>query len=369
MDTLFVSFDKIEDPRMDRTKKFSIGEIMFLILCAVLCGVESWRGVEDFGNDRLTWLQSFLPYEHGIPSHQTIGRVMSLLKPATITKAFISFMTTLLPDSDLEIISLDGKTLRRSFDKAKGQKAIHILNAWAVDSGMSLGQMKVDSKTNEITAVPDLLDMIDIKSATIVTDALNTQKTIAAKIVSKGADYALPVKGNHKILQKEIQNAFDTHALNTADPEVYLETIEKGHGRIETRKYSIISADILSQKSEWKGLEFIGKAVNETFRDGKDTCETRYYLLTFSGAKRFAKVVRGHWGIENKLHWVLDVTFREDDCRVRKDHAPENFSTIRKLALNLLRAEKSTKLSIPRKQARASRVPDYLNKILNVKEI
>jgi len=294
---------------------------------------------------------------------------MSLLKPATVTKAFVSFMTALLPNSDMEIISLDGKTLRRSFDKAAGQKAIHILNAWAVDSGMSLAQMKVDSKTNEITAVPELLDLIDIKSATIVTDALNTQKSIAATIISKEADYALPVKDNHKNLSKEIQNAFDTRIVNIADSELYFETLEKGHGRIETRKYSIISAEFLSQKSEWQGLKFIGKVVNETFRDGKDTRETRYFLLSFSGVKRFAKVVRGHWGIENKLHWVLDVTFREDDCRVRKDHAPENFSTIRKLALNILRGDKSTNLSIPRKQARASRNPEYLKKILNVKNI
>ncbi len=259
--------------------------------------------------------------------------------------------------------------MRRSFDKATGQKAIHILNAWAIESGVSLGQIKVDSKTNEITAVPDLLEIIDIKNATIVADALNTQKSIAAKIVSKGADYALPVKGNHKLLEKEIQDAFNSISLNDTNPDMQFETIEKGHGRIETRKYSIMSADFLSQKSEWEGLKFIGRAVNETFRDGKDRSETRYYLLTFSGAQRFAKVVRGHWGIENKLHWVLDVTFREDDCRVRKDNAPENFSTIRKLALNLLRAEKSTKLSNPRKQARASRIPEYLTKILNVKEI
>lgn len=369
MDTLIVSFNDIEDPRIDRTKKFNISEIMFLILSSVICGVESWRGVEDYGKDRIDWLRKFLPYEHGIPSHQTIGRVMSLLKPAAVTKAFVDFMTTLLPNSNTEIIALDGKTLRRSFDKATGQKAIHILNAWAIESGVSLGQIKVDSKTNEITAVPDLLEIIDIKNATIVADALNTQKSIAAKIVSKGADYALPVKGNHKLLEKEIQDAFNSISLNDTNPDMQFETIEKGHGRIETRKYSIMSADFLSQKSEWEGLKFIGRAVNETFRDGKDVSETRYYLLTFSGAQRFAKVVRGHWGIENKLHWVLDVTFREDDCRVRKDNAPENFSTIRKLALNLLRAEKSTKLSNPRKQARASRIPEYLTKILNVKEI
>lgn len=369
MDSLMVSFDGVEDPRVDRTKLFSIAEIMFVTLCAVISGVESWRGVEDFGEDRLDWLRKFIPYEHGIPSHQTIGRVMSLLQPAAVTKAFISFMTSILPASDIEIIALDGKTLRRSFDKASEQKPIHILNAWAINSGMSLAQIQVDSKTNEITAVPDLLDLIDIKHATIVADALNTQKSIAAKIVSKNADYALPVKGNHKNLEIAINSAFEKATTEILDSDSYLETIEKGHGRIEMRKYSILSADILPQKSDWPGLKFIGKVTNETFRDGKNSSETRYFLLSFSGVKRFSEVVRGHWGIENKLHWVLDVTFREDDCRVRKDHAPENFSTIRKLALNLLRGEKSTKLSIPRKQARASRNPNFLEMILNVKKI
>lgn len=367
MGSLFAAFNCINDPRVDRTKLYSLSEVMFLILCAVLCGVDSWRGVEDFGEDRLDWLRKYLPFEHGVPSHQTIGRIMSLLKGDCVAKAFVQFMASLFSCLEREVVALDGKTLRRSFDKASDQKPLHILNAWAVNAGVALGQVKVSEKTNEITAVPDLLDLLDIRHATIVVDALNTQKNIAKKIIAAEADYALPVKGNHKLLEEDIECEFDTHAIDKLDKRVFLETVEKEHGRIETRKYSLLGAASLDQAGEWAGLKNIGKVVSEVLRDGKATSEIRYFLLSFDGVSRFADTVRGHWGIENRLHWVLDVTFREDDCRVRKDHAPENFSTIRKLALNILRQEQSTKLSIPRKQARAARKPEYLDLLLKGK--
>jgi len=347
VESILAAFDSITYPRVERTKAYPIGEIMFLILCAVLCGVESWRGVEDFGVDRLEWLRKYLPYQNGIPSHQTLGRVMSLIHPKCVNKAFVQFMASIFDKPEDEIISLDGKTLRRSFDKASGQKPLHLLNVWAVNAGLSLGQLKVDSKTNEITAVPEVLDLLDIKSGIFVTDALNTQKTIAKKIVSKGAGYAPPVKGNHKQLEENVELAFDTQ---NALPSDSLSTVEKGHGRIETRTFSLISADCLEKKREWEGLKYLGQVVNETIRNGKKTEEKRLYLLTFGDVKRFAEVVRGHWGIENSLHWVLDVTLGEDNCRVRKDHAPENFSTVRKLALNLLQQQAAGTLSIPRKQ-------------------
>jgi predicted transposase YbfD/YdcC len=275
-------------------------------------------------------------------------------------------MASLFDRPEDEIIALDGKTLRHSFDKASGQKPLHILNAWAVNAGISLGQFRVDSKTNEITAVPEILDLLDLKSGIVVTDALNTQKSIAKKIVSMGAGYALPVKGNHKQLEEDVALAFDTQKIL---PDSTFATTEKGHGRIETRTYSVVSAAFLDQQSDWAGLNFLGKVVNESIRDGKNTQETRLYLLTFGGVHRFAEVVRGHWGIENSLHWVLDVTFGEDACRIRKDNAPENFSTVRKLALNLLRQTPAGKLSIPRKQARAARVPEFLEEILKCKRI
>lgn len=367
MDSLLAAFEGIDDPRVERTKAYPLADIMFLILCAVLCGVESWRGVEDFGEDRLEWLRTYLPFENGVPSHQTVGRVMSLLKGDCVAKAFVQFMASLFSCQENEVIALDGKTLRRSFDKATGQKPLHILNAWAINAGVSLGQIKVGQKTNEITAVPELLDMLDIRHATIVADALNTQKAIAKKVIASEADYAFPVKGNHKQLEEDIEREFDTTFVDESDRNIFLETIEKSHGRIETRRYSLLPAAILDQAKEWAGLKNIGKVMNETFHDGKKSTEIRYFLLSFDGVERFAQTVRGHWGIENRLHWVLDVTFREDDCRVRKDHAPENFSTIRKLALNFLRFDTSTKLSIPRKQARAARKPEYLDLLLKGK--
>ena len=221
MQELLASFDGLEDPRIERTKLFPLTEIMFLILCSVMCGVESWRGVEDFGEDRILWLRKYLPFKNGIPSHQTIGRVMSLLKPKAANLAFIQFISSLTENPTGEIISLDGKTLRHSFDNASGQKAIHILNAFAVNSGLVLGQLKVDVKTNEIIAVPELLDLIDFKYATIVADAMNTQKKIATKIVENSADYALPVKGNHKQLEIDIIKEFESKNIDIENKNIY----------------------------------------------------------------------------------------------------------------------------------------------------
>ena len=231
-------------------------------------------------------------------------------------------------------------------------------------AGLILAQLAVDDKTNEITAVPEILDILDIRHATITTDALNTQKDIAAKIIDKGGDYALPVKGNHKTLREDIELAFDTTAENRWNTSVYKETTDKGHGRVEVREYRILGLEGIEDAEEWKGLKAIGKAVTEVFSKDKTSREERYYILSFKDVSRFAEVARGHWGVENCLHWVLDVTFREDECRVRTDHAPNNFSAIRKMALNFLRSENSSRLSIPRKQAKAARTTEYLDRIL-----
>ena len=363
MDSFFVEFDDLEDPRVERTKLYSVAEILVLVLSASMCGIESWRGAEEFGEDRIDSLRKYLPYENGVPSHQTIGRVMSLLKPQAVTKAFTQVISRVFGCSENEIIAIDGKTLRHSFDKASKQAPIHVLNAYAVKSGLCLSQLKVDGKTNEITTVPDILDLLDIRHATVTVDALNTQKEIASKIISKGGDYVLPVKENHKQLLEDIELNFDTQPIAEG---CSFQTVNKGHGRVEVRSFSIMRADILEQKKEWSHLECIGKVVRETYREGKDTYEKQYYLLSYGDVKRFAEASRGHWGVENSVHWVLDVTFREDDCRVRKDHAPENFSIVRKMALNILRQDKGNKMSIPRKQARASRIPEYFENLLSL---
>jgi predicted transposase YbfD/YdcC len=354
-----VVFDGLEDPRIDRHKLYPISEIFFLTLAASLVGVRSWRGAETFGIERLEWLRGFFPFEEGIPSHQTIGRVFSLVKPAILERAFVQFMTAATKKSPEQIIALDGKTLRGSFDKAKGQKALHILNACAIENGLSLGQLTVGEKTNEITAVPELLDILDLKNATITTDALNTQKDIAQKVISSNNDYVLPVKGNQKNLLEEIQQEFETTVANI-DGINFLETTEKGHGRIDKRTYTSLPAAHLHAFSGWPGLQSIGMAVTESQRGEKTTREVRYYIISFlPDVKRFANAVRGHWGVENKLHWSLDVTFGEDASRIRKDHAPVNFSLVRKLALNLMRNEKTCRKSIPQKMIKASLNPDY----------
>jgi predicted transposase YbfD/YdcC len=367
MDELLASFNEIDDPRVNRRKLHSIQEILFLALCAVLCGVESWRGVEEFGDDREEWLKKYFAYEHGIPSHQTIGRVMSVIKPKCLVKACTQFLANLFGCNEGEIIALDGKTLRGSFDKALGQKPLHILNAWAVNSGISLGQIKVEKKENEIIAAPQILDLIDIKNATVTVDAMNTQKAFAKKIVNQKADYALPIKGNHPKLEESVQQAFDVCGSSDFKTKDYQEkiTIEKGHGRIEERIYSMLNSIHIRQYEGWEGLQAIGRVERKVTKSGSVSREIQYYLLSFKDVDKFSKVVRGHWGIENQLHWVLDVTFHEDACRVRKDHAPENFSTMRKLALSMLRQEKTVKKSLRIKQAKASRLTGYLETILN----
>lgn len=360
-DIITVAFQGIEDPRVERTKAYSLPEILFLCLCAVLTGVKSWRGVAEFGEDKLDFLRKYLPYENGTPCHQTIGRVMSLIKPSCFLKAYGEFLSEYFQVSSSKLVALDGKTLRKSFDKTNKTPAIKTLNAWCVENGLCLGHLKIPEGTNEITTIEDFLEFLHIEGAIVTTDALNTQKSIAKKIVEKKANYALPIKGNHKHLQQDIKLAFDTQKIPL---ENLIEKTEKGHGRIETREFSILPAPKNIDFTEWQGLTAIGKYKTTVIKGEKETQEERYYLLSFLNLEEFATAARKHWHVENALHWTLDVVFREDDCRVRKDYAPDNFSTIRKLALNILRNETAHKSSVPRKMARASRKEDYLELLL-----
>lgn len=364
-DSVAVVFDNVEDPRIDRKKLYPIGEILFLTLAAVLCGIQSWRGVADFGHERLDWLRSFMPFEEGIPSHQTVGRVFSLIKPLALKNVFTQFLSSITGKTEEEIIiAFDGKTLRGSYDKEKNQKSLHILNACAIDNGISLGQLVVDSKTNEITAMPELLNQLDLKGVTITADALNTQKEIVKTIIKAQNDYVLPVKNNHANLAEDIALEFSTRAIQK---ENLYQTIEKEHGRIDTRTYKILDIENIKNAEEWAGLAAIGQAITESYKNGKTTQEVRYYIMSFScNVERFARAVRGHWGVENKLHWVLDVTFGEDSSRIRKDHAPANMSLVKKLALNLLRQETSCKKSIPKKMLKAALNSKYHTSLLQL---
>jgi predicted transposase YbfD/YdcC len=358
---LAVSFDMIEDPRLDRTKKYPIEEIIFLALFAALLGIESWRGIELVGKERIDFLRKFLLFKEGIPTHQTIGRVFSILKPKSFESFFRNYTAALCGSNEGRHIALDGKTMCGSYDKASGKKALHLLHAQAVDMGITLAQLEVGVKTNEIATVPEMIDALDIKGAMISADALNTQKEIASKIVDAEADYTLALKGNHKTLNEDVQLTFDTQLIPNENRQI--ET-EKGHGRVTEWTYEVIDIDskILPQASEWKGLKSIGRAKTSVWKEGRETSETRYYLLSYRDIKLFAKSARGHWAVES-MHWILDVTYNEDACRKRKDNAPRNYSLIRKFALNIIKTVKG-KLSVPLVHIKSAANPEYLTATL-----
>jgi len=320
-----------------------------------------------FGQLKIDWLKRFIKLENGIPSHDTIARVFSLIDPKKFETCFLTWVNELADKHDQEIIAIDGKTVRGSYDNASNKKAIHMVNAWAVKNGLSLGQLKTYDKSNEITAIPDLLDTLMIKGATITIDAMGCQKTIAKKITDKKADYVLGLKKNHQNLWEDVSLKFNTTNLDllkgTSD---FYEEVDGDHGRITTRTYITIPVEKwLEQADQWQGLKSVGRVRTVTERDGKTTEDERFYLISFlSDAARFAFASRSHWHIENKLHWVLDVTFSEDKCRIRKNHAPQNFSIIRRITMNLLKKEKSVKGSIPSKRMRAALREDYLTKVL-----
>ena len=360
---LAVNFDLIEDPRLDRHKKYPLSEIVFLALFAALQGIESWRGIELLGNERLDFLRKFFLFKNGVPSHQTIGRVFSIMRPKSFETLFATWAATLSGPNGGKQIAIDGKTLRGSFDKATGKRALHLLHACAVDSGITLAQLEVGEKTNEITTVPEMIDVLDIKGAMVSVDALNTQKEIAAKIIAAHADYTLALKGNHKNLNEEVIFLFNTHKLPGSGIN-HLEVVEKSHGRITSRVYDILSVNEtdLPQMADWKGLQALGRVETTITKDNKTSYELRYYLLSYNSIALFAKSARGHWAVES-MHWQLDVTYGEDASRKRKDHAPRNYSLIRKFALNTIKAVKG-KLSVPLVHIKAAANPEYLTNIL-----
>lgn len=358
---LAVLFDGVEDPRMDRRKRYPLCEIFFLSLYGALVGIESWRGLELIGNERLDFLRGFFPFSNGVPSHQTIARVFSLLDPKSFEQFFLNWMSQINGSNMGKQIALDGKTLRGSYDKANSKQTLHLLNACAIESGLCIGQMEVDTKTNEISVAPKLLDALDVKGAMISVDALNTQKDFAEKIIDKKANYTLALKGNHKNLNKEVHELMSKQKAESAK----IQETDKKHGRLTTRTYDIlpVNKDNLSEFSSWKGLLAVGRVHVLTLQAETQHEETRYYLLSYTDQALFAKSVRGHWGIENKLHWTLDVTFGEDASRKRKDHAPRNYSVIRKMGLNICRTFKE-KLSVPLFQIKAGANPAFLATVL-----
>jgi predicted transposase YbfD/YdcC len=369
--SLLHHFADLDDPRTDHTKLHHLLDIIALTLCAVVSGAEAWTEVENYGLEKHHWLETFLDLPNGIPSHDTLGRVFARMEPAAFQECFLSWMHAVVGASNGKLIAIDGKTLRRSFDTAKGKSAIHLVSAWASDNHLLLGQQAVADKSNEITAIPALLQLLDLQGALVTIDAMGCQKRITEEIVAGGADYVLAVKENQPTLHEDVQRVF-LEALENDFKDLthrYHHTKEEAHGRTEERHYHIIKVpEELAQKhSQFVGLRTLGMVFSQRqVGNGPEALETRFYISSMSlKVKAFAEAVRGHWSIENNLHWVLDVVFQEDASRLRKDHGPENLGLVRRIALSLLkRATTKKKIGIACKRKQAGWNNDFLVAVL-----
>jgi predicted transposase YbfD/YdcC len=371
--TLISEFSKIDDPRLDRRKRHKLVDIFAITVCAVICGANTWNEIEQYGHSKHDWLKTFLELPNGIPSHDTIRRVFIIIDPEEFRTAFINWVDSIRPLLPETVIAVDGKTLRRSYDKTNGKSAIHMVSAWASDTNMVLGQIKTDEKSNEITAIPELLNLFDISGATVTIDAMGCQKKIAEKIIDNDADYALALKKNHEDLYDDVELFFQSvkEAKPEEIPRSYFDSVEGDHGRVEIRRHWVVSdTEWIEDKALWKGLQGIGMVERERHINDHISCETSYYLLSQKwDGEEFAKRVRAHWGVENKLHWVLDVSFREDECRKRAGNSAENFAMVRHIAMNLLKQENSMKKSMNAKRLQAGWDNSYLTKVLGVNTI
>lgn len=364
-------FEALEDPRVARTQYHPLINIVVIGISAVICGAQHFTEMEEFGRKKRDWLARFLDLKHGIPSHDTFNAVFARLKPEQFETCLLSWLTALQDLTDGQILAIDGKTLRGSYDTADSRAAIHMVSVWATANHLSLGSVVVDEKSNEITAIPKLLELIDISGALVTIDAMGCQKEIARKIVEEGGDYVLAVKDNQPKLHEAVHEFFaeqlETDFADT--PHRYHETHEKGHGRVEHRYYHLAPVpEAFPVREQWKNLKALGMAINITERDGQETCEVRYYILSkYVAGKRFAEAVRSHWSIENNLHWQLDVTFREDDLRIREGHGPANMSILMRTALSLLKQETTLRRGMRTKRLVAGWDEDYLEKVLTGK--
>lgn len=354
-------FRGLRDPRVERTKKHLLLDIVVLAVCAVICGAEGWEEIEEFGRQKQAWLKRLLKLPHGIPSHDTIARVFRRLKPQEFQECFLSWTKALEHELGLDQVVIDGKTLRRSFDRAAAKNALHLVSAWTTRNRLVVGQQAVDGKSNEITAIPELLRLLDLKGAIVTLDAMGCQKAIARHVIDAEADYVLAVKENQPSLHAAVHEHFlALHETDFAGAAVRQQvTRSKDHGRVVERHYYLCpvpqSPAWSTIRAAWPGLRSIGQVITFTqYRDGHETSGVRYYISSLPPkVKRFAQAVRSHWAIENSLHWVLDVSFEEDASRIRKDHGPENFALLRRLATSMIGRDTSPG-SIRRKRKRAA---------------
>ena len=369
---LLTVFSKLEDPRMDRTKKHDLVNIIAIAICAVASGADSWVDMETFGNVRKGWLETFLDLPNGIPSHDTFGRFFSIIDAEQFQRLFIEWVREVYALTKGQVVAIDGKTLRRSHDKRSGKPAIHVVGARASANGVALGQTKVDDKSNEITAMPALLDMLDVSGCIVTIDAMGCQKDIARKIADKNADYTLALKKNQGNLYKDVVDMFE-EARRTGFAELdhdWFETVEKSRGRVETRRCWAVSdpecISYFNEGGEWANLRSAAVVESERMVNGeRERIGRRHFISSLPGdAKRILGSVRSHWEVENSVHWTLDVTFGEDASRARRGNSSEILALFRRAALNLLRSEKTVKASMRVKRKLAGWDTDYLLKVI-----
>lgn len=338
-DSFMEYFSELEDPRIDRRKFYPLEEIILTTVAATICGAEGWVEIQDFGESKLEYLRSYYPFENGIPSHDTYGRVFSLLDTELFEASFLNWVND-FQELNGSVVAIDGKRVRHSYDKSKDKSAIHVVSAFATKFRTVLAQEKVEDKSNEIIAIPKLLDVLDLKGTIITIDAMGCQREIARKIKEKGADYVLALKGNQGNLFDDVKSLFEEEKKNgfkNIDVD-FDEAIDAGHGRIEIRRcWASNDIEWLEDKSKWEGIQSIAMIESTRKINDKTETETRLYIASLPpDAKSLNKIVRTHWSIENSLHWVLDVVFREDDSRIREENAPMNMAIIRHVALNLI---------------------------------
>lgn len=377
--SLVQHLSEVPDPRIDRRKEHELIDILVIAVCTLLCAGETFNDMEDFGKAKYEWFKNFLNLHNGIPSHDTFNRVLALLDPKQFLDCFLRWTQSLRQAVAQEIVALDGKALRRALNKDQSVK--YVVSAWAESNGLVLGQLKVADKSNEITAVPELLRVLELSGCIVTVDAMGCQKNIAKEIKEADADYVLALKGNQETVYEEVKTFLEATLEERQAPRpvgaklskaaaslASLQTVEKDHGRMETRRYyQSDQLDWFADRSKWEGLQSVGMVESVREAEGQTTVERRYYLSSLSlGIETFARAVRGHWGVENKVHWIMDVCFREDQSRARTGYAAENLATLRRLALNLLKREKTKKRGIRGKQLNASWDHAYLLKILGI---
>lgn len=357
-------FSDLKDPRVERTKKHKLIDIIIISICGVIAGANGFETIEVFADMHQEWLKKFLELPHGIPSHDTFERVFARINPKEFQKRFSEWTKILASTFANEIIAVDGQTLRRSHDHSNQKSTIHVVSAWAARAGLVLGQVKVDEKSNEITAIPEVLRLLDLRGCIVTTDAMGCQQAIAKQIIEQDADYLFGLKKNQGNTLEAVQEHFD---LDSSKPTQNFTENDKGHGRVETRTYTIDSAQNVLDLKFWPGIKSVVKVNSIREMKNKTTNDMRFYISSLApDSPRISTAVRGHWGVENGLHYVMDETFDQDRCRLRTDNSAENFTVLRHIALNLLKQAPTMKgiKSINMKRFRAGMDTQYLEKIL-----